>query len=235
MINTVPFKSLGHANHGWLNARHHFSFAEYYNPKRMNFGVLRVINDDIIKAGAGFGLHPHQNMEIITFVRRGAITHRDNQGNEGRTEAGDVQVMSAGTGIYHSEYNLESEDTQLYQIWIEPNKLGVKPHWDAHEFPKNDTDALQLLVSGDGRAPLQINQDADVYAGRLSANTRVSQRLKHQGYLLVSSGSVQLGDVLLEQGDGAEITDQKQIELLAHSDAQILLLDIPSENHAATH
>jgi redox-sensitive bicupin YhaK (pirin superfamily) len=234
MINTVPFNSLGHANHGWLNARHHFSFAQYYNPKRMNFGVLRVINDDIIKAGSGFGLHPHQDMEIITFVRRGAITHRDNQGNEGRTEAGDVQVMSAGTGIYHSEYNLESEDTQLYQIWIEPNKRRVKPRWDSHEFPKTETDGLQLLVSGDDQAPLQIHQDAYVYAGRLKTGTKLTQKLKHQGYLLVSSGSVQVGDLLLEQGDGAEITHEKQVELMAHSDAQVLLLDVPNENYAAT-
>ena len=124
MITVYPHEQLGGANYGWLNAKHHFSFSHYYNPERMSFGALRVINDDIIKAGTGFDTHPHQNMEIITYVRKGAITHRDNQGNVGRTEAGDMQVMSAGTGITHSEYNLESQDTQLYQIWIEPNKKG---------------------------------------------------------------------------------------------------------------
>ena len=134
MITIYPYEELGHADHGWLDARHHFSFGRYHNPERMGFGVLRVINDDIIKAGKGFDTHPHKDMEIITYVRKGAITHRDSNGNEGRTEAGDVQVMSAGTGIFHSEYNLEDEDTNIYQIWIEPHKLDVTPDWSAHEF-----------------------------------------------------------------------------------------------------
>jgi redox-sensitive bicupin YhaK (pirin superfamily) len=137
MIKIYPYDSLGHADHGWLNARHHFSFASYQNPDRMKFGLLRVINDDIIAANSGFATHPHQNMEIITYVRSGAITHKDSKGNEGRTGAGDIQVMSAGSGIEHSEYNLENEETNLYQIWIIPNKLGVKPRWDAKEFPKD--------------------------------------------------------------------------------------------------
>ena len=146
MIKTYTFEQLGHANHGWLDARHHFSFANYYNPERMGFGALRVINDDIIKAGAGFDTHPHKDMEIITYVRKGAITHRDSRGNQGRTEAGDVQVMSAGTGIFHSEFNLESEDTNLYQIWIEPNKIGVQPRWDAREFPTEETEGVLTLL-----------------------------------------------------------------------------------------
>ena len=145
----------------WLDARHHFSFSNYQNPKRQQFGVLRVINDDVIKAGTGFDTHPHQNMEIITYVREGAITHRDSNGNVGRTEAGDVQVMSAGTGVSHSEFNRESEDTNIFQIWIDPNQLDVKPRWDSYTFPKQPTaDALMLLVSGDGDAPLSIHQDA---------------------------------------------------------------------------
>ena len=118
MITHYPYEKLGHANHGWLDARHHFNFASYQNPKRQQFGALRVINDDVIKAGAGFDTHPHKNMEIITYVRKGAITHRDSNGNVGRTVAGDVQVMSAGTGVLHSEFNLESEDTNIFQIWI---------------------------------------------------------------------------------------------------------------------
>ena len=170
MITVYPYENLGHANHGWLDARHHFSFAEYRNPARSRFGTLRVINDDVIKAGAGFDTHPHRDMEIITYVRMGAISHRDSNGNEGRTAAGDVQVMSAGTGVFHSEFNLEDTDTNLYQIWIEPNILGVKPRWDSHEFPKQPvTEALTLLVSGDGTAPLFINQDAYIYAGKISA------------------------------------------------------------------
>ena len=151
----------GGANFGWLNSKHSFSFGHYYDPKHMGFSVLRVINDDIIQAGTGFDTHPHANMEIITYVRTGAITHRDSNGNVGRTEAGDVQVMSAGSGIYHSEFNLESEDTNIFQIWIEPNQLEVTPRWDSFEFPKQTAESsLTLLVSGEGDAPLSIYQDA---------------------------------------------------------------------------
>ena len=131
MINLIPYEKLGGADHGWLKAKHHFSFASYQDPNRMNFGPMRVINDDIVAAQKGFAPHPHDNMEIITYVRKGAITHKDNMGNEGRTAAGDVQVMSAGTGVTHSEYNLEDEETSLYQIWMFPNKKNVKPRWDA--------------------------------------------------------------------------------------------------------
>jgi len=145
MHTHYPYQELGRANHGWLDARHHFSFASYYNPKRMGFGTLRVINDDIIKAGRGFDTHSHRDMEIITFVREGAITHKDSNGNVGRTEAGDVQVMSAGSGVSHSEFNLETKDTNIFQIWIEPNQIGVKPRWDSHEFPDvSTTDELSL-------------------------------------------------------------------------------------------
>jgi redox-sensitive bicupin YhaK (pirin superfamily) len=230
MIKTYAYEQLGHANHGWLNARHHFSFASYYNPQRMAFGALRVINDDIIKAGAGFDTHPHNDMEIITYVRKGAITHRDSRGNVGRTEAGDVQVMSAGTGIYHSEFNLESEDTNLYQIWIEPNKTGVKPRWDAREFPTESTEGgLTLLVSGDGRAPLQIQQDATIHAGRIKAGGKPSHTIKHQAYLLVSKGTIRLDGHTLKQGDGAEIRDVASIKLAAETDADVLIIDVPEQ------
>ena len=228
MIKTYAYEQLGHANHGWLDARHHFSFANYYNPERMGFGALRVINDDIIKAGAGFDTHPHRDMEIITYVRKGAITHRDSRGNQGRTEAGDVQVMSAGTGIFHSEFNLESEDTSLYQIWIEPNKIGVEPRWDAREFPTEETaDGLTLLVSGDGRAPLQIHQDASIHAGRINAGSELGHSIKHQAYLLVSKGAITLDGHSLKQGDGAEIRDVDSISLTAETDADVLIIDVP--------
>jgi redox-sensitive bicupin YhaK (pirin superfamily) len=230
MIKTYAYEQLGHADHGWLNARHHFSFASYHNPERMAFGALRVINDDIIKAGAGFDTHPHQDMEIITYVRNGAITHRDSHGNEGRTVAGDVQVMSAGTGIYHSEFNLESEDTNLYQIWIEPNKSGIKPRWDAREFPTEESeDGLTLLVSGDGRAPLQIQQDATIHAGRINAGSELEHEIKHQAYLLVSKGAITLDGQTLKQGDGAEIMDEASIKLAAETDADVLIIDVPEQ------
>ncbi len=228
MITPYPYNELGHAHHGWLDTRHHFSFASYHNPARMGFGSLRVINDDIIAAGTGFGMHPHRDMEIITYVRKGAITHQDNQGNQGRTEAGDVQVMSAGSGIMHSEYNHEDDDTVIYQIWIEPNQHGVAPRWDAREFPKEASNQLTLLVSGDGRAPLQIHQDAYLYAGTLAAGSELTQAITHQAYLLVSDGSVTLDGHTLNKGDGAEITDVDRVNLTANSDAELLLIDVPA-------
>ncbi|HLD64933.1 MAG TPA: pirin family protein, partial [Pseudomonas sp.] len=138
MIEVRPFQQLGGAHHGWLNARHHFSFADYHDPARMNWGNLRVWNDDEIAPHSGFPKHPHRDMEIITYVREGAITHEDNLGNRGRTEAGDVQVMSAGSGIAHSEYNLEDQTTRIFQIWISPTAFGAPPSWGARPFPKGE-------------------------------------------------------------------------------------------------
>lgn len=228
MITIYKYDDLGHVNHGWLNARHHFSFGSYFNKKRLNFGKLKVINDDIIQAGSGFATHPHNNMEIITYVRSGAISHKDSKGNEGKTKAGDVQVMSAGTGILHSEHNHEKEDTNLYQIWIEPNQRNVEPRWDAKEFPKESVkDGLNLLVSGDNDAPLFIYQDARIYAGRLDANTSIEHSIKHQAYILVSYGDVMINDQRLEKGDGAEITDLSTITITAQSDCELLLIDAP--------
>ncbi|MEM7359717.1 MAG: pirin family protein [Pseudomonadota bacterium] len=228
MITHYPYQELGHADHGWLNARHHFSFADYRNAKRMSFGTLRVINDDIIQAGSGFATHPHQNMEIITFVRQGAISHRDSFGNEGRTAAGDVQVMSAGTGIFHSEFNREDEETRLFQIWITPNEMNVAPRWDSFEFPKQaDSNALSLLVSGDGSAPLHIHQDAYIYGGTLAAGASFTQAIHHQVYLLVSEGSIEVEGQTLHRGDGLEITGQESFKLSALEESQVLVLDVP--------
>jgi redox-sensitive bicupin YhaK (pirin superfamily) len=228
MIDHYPYAKLGHANHGWLDARHHFSFANYHDTERQQFGVLRVINDDVIKAGAGFDTHPHKNMEIITYVRSGAITHRDSNGNVGRTVAGDVQVMSAGTGVFHSEFNLESEDTHIFQIWIEPNRLNVKPRWDSYQFPKElITDALMLLVSGDGCAPLSIHQDAFIYVGHLRQGTQLTHPIKHQAYVLVSEGAIELEGRLLNKGDGLEVTELTSIHMKALNDTNVLVIDVP--------
>ena len=227
MIIHYPYENLGHANHGWLDARHHFSFANYQNPQQQQFGVLRVINDDVIKAGAGFDTHPHKNMEIITYVREGAITHRDSNGNVGRTVAGDVQVMSAGTGVFHSEFNLESEDTNIFQIWIEPSQLEVKPRWDSYEFPKEPTtDSLTLLVSGSGDAPLSIHQDAFIYAGHLIEGTELTHPIKQQAYVLVSEGSLELEGHFLNKGDGLEVTELSSINMKALSDTKLLIIDV---------
>src|SRR4051812_14772306 len=152
MIELRPFGKLGGADHGWLNAKHHFSFASHYDPDNMGHGALRVWNDDEIAPNTGFPAHPHANMEIITYVREGAITHRDSLGNEGRTEAGDVQVMSAGSGIRHSEYNLEPGSTRIFQIWIEPTRRGGEPAWGARPFPKGDR-AGRFVTLASGLAP----------------------------------------------------------------------------------
>ena len=158
MIDIRPFNGLGHADHGWLNARHHFSFADYHDPRRMGWGAIRVWNDDEIAAQSGFPPHPHSDMEIITYVRTGAITHQDSEGNKGRTEAGDVQVMSAGTGIRHAEYNLEDETTTLFQIWVLPDQRGAQPAWGAKPFPKGDrAGRFVTLASG-------FDEDGDALA-----------------------------------------------------------------------
>jgi len=155
MIDIRKFDSLGHADHGWLNARHHFSFASYHDPARMGWGRIRVWNDDQIAAQNGFPPHPHRDMEIVTYVRTGAITHQDSMGNKGRTGAGDVQVMSAGTGVVHAEYNREDEQTTLFQIWIETDRPGATPGWGAMPFPKDSRQgAFQLLASGDAKGGL---------------------------------------------------------------------------------
>jgi len=228
MIKPIFYTDLGHADFGWLDARHHFSFGQYYDANRMGFGKLRVINDDVIQAGTGFDTHPHSNMEIITYVRQGAITHKDSRGNEGKTKAGDVQVMSAGTGIQHSEHNKESEATNLYQIWIEPNQQNVEPRWDAHQFPNQEPveSELSLLVSGDGTAPLSIHADAKIYAGRLVEGQVIEQSIDHNGYLLVSNGEVLVGGHSLSKGDAAEITDQQSLEIKAATEAEVLLIDV---------
>lgn len=232
MIKHYPYEQLGHVDHGWLNARHHFSFASYYNPDRMQFGQLRVINDDIIAAHAGFGTHPHDNMEIITYVRQGAITHKDSMGNTGRTTAGDVQVMSAGTGLTHSEFNLEDVETRLYQIWIIPNERNVQPRWEAREFPKDTLTqgSLPVLASGEAadvaQGALFIHQDAAIYGGRIKGGSTLMQPLKYQAYVLASEGRFDVNGVTLNKGDGAEVTGEKILTLHAHEDAEILVIDV---------
>jgi redox-sensitive bicupin YhaK (pirin superfamily) len=231
MITITPYDKLGNTDYGWLNAHYHFSFGEYHNPARMGFGALRVINDDIIGPNTGFDTHPHKDMEIITYVRSGAITHKDSTGNEGRTEAGDVQVMSAGTGIFHSERNAESVPTTLYQIWIIPRERGVQPRWDAKAFPKAPVnDQLSLLVSGraedENSDALMIHADAAIYGGRLAAGTSIKQPLKELGYLLVSEGTITLDGQTLNKGDGAQIKDLKSLMITATSEAEIVLIDV---------
>jgi redox-sensitive bicupin YhaK (pirin superfamily) len=230
-ITIKPYESLGNYDFGWLNARYHFSFGHYYDPKRMGFGALRVVNDDIVAPNTGFDTHPHKDMEIITFVRSGAITHRDSTGNEGRTEAGDVQVMSAGTGIEHSEKNAEDVATTLFQIWIMPREKGVAPRWDARQFPKKPVnDALPLLVSGresdKDKGALFIHADASVYGGRLEKGTTITQNLDALGYMLISEGSVEIDGQFAERGDAAQIEGAKTVTIKALEDSELVLIDV---------
>lgn len=230
MITHHAYENLGGANHGWLDAKHHFSFANYYDPAKLSHGELMVINDDRIAAQTGFGAHPHRDMEIITYVRHGAITHQDDKGNKGRTTAGNVQVMSAGTGIFHSEYNLEDEETNIYQIWIMPKEKGVTPRWDTAEFPKNPAnDALSLLVSGDGNAPLQIHQDARIYAGTLLQGTMLTHHIQGIAYLLISEGTATVDGLSGKKGDGFAISDQASITVETNTNAEILIIEVPGK------
>jgi redox-sensitive bicupin YhaK (pirin superfamily) len=230
MIERRPFAALGGADHGWLKAKHHFSFAGYYDPKRMGWGSLRVWNDDEIAAQSGFPPHPHADMEIITYVREGAITHQDSIGNRGRTEAGDVQVMSAGSGIRHSEYNVEDETTRIFQIWIEPTSRGGKPSWGTRPFPKGDRSGrFVTLASGfanDGDA-LPIRTDARVMGATVKAGERITLQLvpERHAYLVPATGSVDVVGVRIGTRDGAAITGLESVEIIGLEDAEIVLVD----------
>jgi redox-sensitive bicupin YhaK (pirin superfamily) len=228
MIDIRPFTTLGAARHGWLNARHHFSFGQYRNPDRMSWGRLRVWNDDEIAPGTGFDPHPHRDMEIITYVRHGAITHRDNLGNEGRTVAGDVQVMSAGSGVVHSEYNLEAEPTSLFQIWITPDTLGAKPHWGTRPFPRSTGQGFVTLASGqpDAGEALPLNADATLQAASLANGEAVTLTLAHgrAAYLVVAKGQATLNGQLLDERDAAAIVAEETLTITAQGDGAELVL-----------
>ncbi|MBK1839568.1 pirin family protein [Azospirillum sp. YIM B02556] len=230
MIELRPFDTLGGENHGWLDAKHHFSFANYHDGKRMNWGNLRVWNDDTIAPHTGFPPHPHRDMEIITYVREGAITHQDNLGNKGRTEAGDVQVMSAGTGIAHSEYNLEDVTTRIFQIWIMPTRSGEKPGWGSKPFPKGDRGGNFItLASGyadDGDA-LPIRTDARVLGATLKAGETASYPLgkDRRAYLVPASGAVEIDGVRVNARDGAAIADLDTLTVTALEDSEIVMVD----------
>ena len=229
-IERRPFASLGHADHGWLNARHHFSFADYHDPARMGWGAIRVWNDDEIASHTGFPPHPHRDMEIVTYVRQGAITHQDSLGNKGRTEAGDVQVMSAGTGIRHSEYNLENETTTLFQIWIIPKAQGDAPSWGAKPFPRGDRSGrLVVLASGyeEDKEALRIRADARLLGGTIKAGTSVtydSAEGRHL-YLVPATGRIEIDGQTFEARDGAAILGGGPITIAAIEDSEIVLVD----------
>ena len=233
MIDIRPFAGLGHADHGWLNARHHFSFAGYHDPARMGWGAIRVWNDDTIAAQSGFPPHSHADMEIVTFVRSGAITHKDSLGNTGRTDTGDVQVMSAGTGITHAEYNLEAEPTTLFQIWIMPDRADEQPSWGQREFPKADRSGKWVtLATGDvvdavDGEVLPIRADAKVVAARLSAGETLEYTpdpARHL-YLVATTGRITVNGRAANPRDGIAVTGETRLDIRAGDDAEIVLVD----------
>jgi hypothetical protein len=239
MIEIFPLEHLGSADHGWLKARFHFSFAEYHNPRRMGLGPLRVWNDDRITPGDGFPMHPHRDMEIITFLRTGAISHEDNMGNSGRTIAGDIQVMSAGTGVFHSEYNLEDHDTTLFQIWIYPDKRNYEPRWETRQFPQSNGQCqLSVMASGreqdQGSDALMIHQDAALLAATLTAGQSATHELGkgRAAYLVPARGSLKLnGDILVPERAGVSITDEGSVTMEAMEESEIVLVDVPYPWH----
>jgi redox-sensitive bicupin YhaK (pirin superfamily) len=228
MIDIRPFDSLGHADHGWLDARHHFSFANYHDPARMGWGAIRVWNDDKIAAKSGFPPHPHRDMEIITYVRTGAISHQDSMGNRGRTAAGDVQVMSAGTGVTHAEYNLEDEETTLFQIWVLTDKPNAEPSWGAMPFPKDSREGkFQLLASGSAKdGALTINSDAKVFGATVKAGSSLDYAADPSRHIyLVPGGKVRVNGQEADARDGIAITGEDKLTIEALEDAELVLVD----------
>ena len=238
MTEIRPFATLGAANHGWLDAHHHFSFANYHDPARMGWGSIRVWNDDRIAAQSGFPPHAHRDMEIITYVRSGAITHEDSLGNSGRTAAGDVQVMSAGTGVQHAEYNREDEATTLFQIWIEPRAPGGAPRWDMKPFARDDrTGAWQLLASGFGEpGALEIRTDARIFGAVLGAGKSLTYDVGagRHAYLVPATGRIDLGSsgggggggggVVANARDGVALSGGTAT-ITALADSELVLVD----------
>jgi len=235
MTNSVLHKAdtRGHANHGWLDTRHTFSFANYYNPERVHFGMLRVLNDDTIDAGMGFGTHPHDNMEIITIPLEGDLAHKDSMGNASVIKFGDVQVMSAGTGIFHSEFNSNKDRlVTLLQIWVFPNKKNVTPRYDQITLNVDDRhNRFQQIVSPNlDDAGVWIHQNAWFHLSRFDNGFSDVYEIKSKGngvYAFIISGEVSINNQLLKQRDGFGIWDVEKITISANTDAEFLLMEVP--------
>lgn len=230
MVDIRLNKDRGHANHGWLDTYFSFSFADYYDPAHMGFRALRVINEDKIAPSMGFGTHPHRDMEILSYVLSGEIAHKDSLGSGGILKHGEVQFMSAGTGIRHSEANPSpTETTHMLQIWLLPNQAGLDPKYEQKKFPISaQPDQLHLIASRDGReGSFLIRSNAEFYAGKLSAGTKLQQNLAGQhGWLQVASGELAVNGHTLQAGDGAAISDEPQLDIAATQNAELLLFDL---------
>ena len=220
----------GHAEHGWLDTYHTFSFADYYDPQWMGFRSLRVINDDLVMPGMGFGTHPHRDMEIITYILEGALAHKDSMGNGRVIKVGEFQYMAAGTGVQHSEFNPSKDKAvHLLQIWIQPDKSGVKPTYGEKSYPNAKPGTLNLVASKSGRdGSIRINQDADLWLARFSNNETVTHELKpkRHAWIHVAEGNVELNGKPLAAGDGVAVSDESKLELVGKGKAQVLLFDL---------
>jgi quercetin 2,3-dioxygenase len=229
MIDIRPFASLGAANHGWLDAHHHFSFASYQDPDRMGWGRIRVWNDDSIAAQTGFPPHAHEDMEIITYVRSGSISHEDSLGNKGRTVAGDVQVMSAGTGIRHSEFNLDKETTTLFQIWVLPDRTGDAPRWDQRPFPKTDRAGQWVVLASGNPADqaLEIRADARVLGAKLGAGDSLSLDVDEGrvAYLVPSAGSIVINGKGAAARDGIAVSGPERLTIATLEGAELVVVE----------
>lgn len=230
MIAVRKSEDRGKANHGWLNSHHTFSFANYYDPQHMGFSSLRVINEDRVQPGKGFGTHSHRDMEIISYVLEGALEHKDSMGNGSVIRPGDFQYMAAGTGVLHSEFNpSEKDSTHLLQIWIKPDKGGVKPRYGEKHFAKKPAGQLHLVASKTGREEsIAINQDAELFLARLNAGDTVEHSLqpKRHAWVHVAEGEVTLNGQKLNAGDAAAVSEEAKLQLTATGKSQVLLFDL---------
>jgi quercetin 2,3-dioxygenase len=231
MITVRPANHRGHSKTGWLDSRHTFSFADYYDPSHMGFGALRVINDDRVSASSGFGAHPHRDMEIISYVLSGALGHKDSMGNGSTIRPGDVQRMSAGTGVVHSEWNhSKTEPVHFLQIWIIPSQRNLAPSYEQQRFaPEALRDQLRVVASPDGRdGSVTIHQDAALYVTKLSSGRGVTHTLApgRRAWVQVARGEVSLNGTALGEGDGAAVTDDAQLSIQANRDAEVLVFDV---------
>ena len=232
MLQKRPAKERGHGNHGWLDTRHTFSFNDYYDPDHMGFRVLRVINEDRVQPGQGFGTHGHQDMEIISYVLEGALAHKDSLGSGSVLRPGEFQSMTAGTGIRHSEFNpSETELVHFYQIWIVPDRRGLPPRYDQRSFPEAERhDRLRLVASPDGRdRSLSIHQDVEVFLASLDEGRQVAHELEPGRYawLQVLHGAVQVNNLALAAGDGVAVSDETSLTVMASKPSEVMLFDLP--------
>ncbi|GAA0121900.1 MULTISPECIES: pirin family protein [Clostridium] len=233
MLRKIESKNMGNSNLGWLKSKFHFSFAEYYNPDNINFGVLRVINDDLVQPNTGFDTHPHRDMEIISYVVNGELTHGDSMGNKNTITRGHVQYMSAGTGVYHSEHNFGKDTLRLLQIWIFPDEKGYRPNYGDYRFNWDDRKDkwLHIVSSKDGDAQIKINQDMNIYSIELQKGKEISFPVKEgrQAYLVQIEGTSTVNEIELNERDGMEIVEE-DILIKAKETSHILILEMKKQD-----